>query len=132
MDTTRNIIKDSIGTIIGNDNDLKIFIEKMIINKNDKIVSGFKTLNLKLSRLITFAKNHYAKVAWGRIFQSFNEDGQPNNADIVIREVFSASSENDYPSIFKIIKKMYPNLSSENLSELKEIFSLFGIDYDTI
>jgi hypothetical protein len=118
-------VKNSIGVIKGNNNTQIITINS---GRNNKVSSN--KVDVKVAPLILFAKNNFAYPKWGKAFSVYDRNGQPENADAVIRKVFETTPEKDYPVIFKTIKKMYSELSGEPLKELKEIFKLFRIDYD--
>ena len=128
----KNIVRDSSAVIIGNHN--KQIIQNINIYRGKKLKSNNVTIKLKVNvaRLISFAKNNYANVSWAKIFQSYDENDLPNKADVVIKEIFQSNPKKLYPEIFKIIKQMYPNLNEDSLKELREIFKLFGIDYELI
>jgi len=124
------IVKDNIGSIIGDHNVQNINIILNRTNENDNMG---KIKDVRVSALIMFAKNHYAKVSWGKIFSNRDNTGRYPNAGEVIDALFSKAKKEEYVTIFGTIKKMYSNLFGKELEELKKIINQFDdVDYDLL
>ena len=130
MEKDRIIAKDNIGSIIGDHNVQNIII---ILNRTDENDNMGKIKDVRVSALTMFAKNHYAKVSWGKVFSYSDDRGRYPNAPEVIEALFSNAKNKEYITIFRTIKVMYSNLSGKELEELKRICNQFdGIDFDLL
>ena len=87
---------------------------------------------LPSAALINFAKTHFAKSSWGSIFSKKDKIGHYPKCDVIIRDIFNETPSSEYEILFKTIKNMYQNLPEKEIKNLKDVFRVFGINYDEL
>jgi len=88
-----------------------------------------------ISSLITFSNTHYAIKKWSKAFRPYFGKGidlEKIGSSEVIDKIFRETEFEDYGNILKTVKRMYPNISGGDLRDLKQIFEMFGFNYDEL